>query len=197
MPQKFQIFIYFYIFSSFLDQYYQQFDRRVSPSIDESDILSSVRIPDDSIVVPKATLNKLAKETLAANLASPYVASVSKVPLPSEYAKSTPYNLPQEKSLEDLELERVLAGSSISPSYSTNKRTILNSGISSGYNSGYGGSSNFIDDSSFKDASYSTQQIASKYFGLATTTSQDLQVKSLKNVYCLLNNTLLYQTTNF
>ncbi len=169
----------------FLDQYYQQFDKRVLPALDKSE----AAIVEDEISAPYAPSQSLARQPISYSSnsgggggssggSSPYL---NPVPIPEK--PSGPY---------------VLQSYSQEPSSSTVYGTVTEEKLPSGYldqkrtftlpsplgsSDGYvlqDTSTNYIDDSSsgYKtSSSYETKPLASKYFGVATTTSQDIQVK--------------------
>ncbi len=213
---------------SFLDQYYQQFDQRVQPSLERSDAssfdddalsaaASSVSLDDvaadveevaaraksfpDSLADGSANIySQLSSPGLGAPThslpSSPYLRPV---PLPAQQYSSGLSSLPSLgggglggqpdsvvsfPSTLDSDYAPSLSSSSSSGD-GTYKRTFSLPGHSSS-SSGYGApESNFIDDG-YKEVPYTSKPLASKYFGVATTTSQDIQArKQIQRSTCL------------
>ncbi len=215
---------------SFLDQYYQQFDQRVQPSLERSDASSfdddplsaAASVSQDDVAADVEEVAARAKsfpDSLAdgsaniySQLSSPGLGApthslpsspyLRPVPLPAQQYSSGLSSLPSLggaalgglggqpdsvvsfPSTLDSDYAPSLSSSSSSGD-GTYKRTFSLPGHSSS-SSGYGApESNFIDDG-YKEVPYTSKPLASKYFGVATTTSQDIQArKQIQRSNCL------------
>ncbi len=215
---------------SFLDQYYQQFDQRVQPSLERSDASSfdddplsaATSVSQDDVAADVEEVAARAKsfpDSLAdgsaniySQLSSPGLGApthslpsspyLRPVPLPAQQYSSGLSSLPSlgglggqpdsvvsfPSTLDSDYAPSLSSSSSSSSGDGTYKRTFSLPGHSSSSSSGYGApESNFIDDG-YKEVPYTSKPLASKYFGVATTTSQDIQVrKQIQRSNCLHN----------